>query len=162
MYLGYIFLGGKGIMQLIQLSRALALLLLPGFVGCLPAGQELAGADLASPSPHPEFVWKCQVRRPVVQRPGEVCGRPGFEYLLKVYFAGTCRGCHFQGSPVHPLAMADGNLEVAYQSSLTIQRDLFIDRVTKNRLLVPECNLAKNDPVLADFMHWNDHRQTCD
>ena len=134
---------------------ALALLMLAGF-SCQGLGTKEI-SPLGS-----EYGTSCAVKRPTnIQRPAEMCGSAGYEYLWTMYLRPQCGGCHYQGSFIHWNGFGDANPSTAYYFIQYYSKALFVERVKTNGFLLDDCLLREGDPLLDDLRTWFDRPGSC-
>ncbi len=92
--------------------------------------------------------------------PAVICGKSGYDFLLRNYIRYNCGSCHASGGAGFPPFTAT-NLDDAYFSAMTVAKDRWIATVTQNRFCGPVCNLSTTGEVFRGLMEWIDHRSTC-
>ncbi len=93
------------------------------------------------------------------ERPEEVCGRAGFNYLATAYFFEECGGCHYEGNRfgVSNFAIRK-DIDASYQVMLNqVNPDLLVEASIENAFC-NSCLLRDDDPLLADIRYFADHR----
>ncbi|MBQ49796.1 MAG: hypothetical protein CMP10_20615 [Zetaproteobacteria bacterium] len=96
-------------------------------------------------------------------KPDELCGQQGLKFLIAVYFGPQCKGCHYEGSVIHPNAFADGrNLDLAWADSKKFTKASYIREIKDNErcndgapLGVQQCILLnEKDQIYDDIIEW--------
>ena len=121
------------------------------------------GSGTPNPSPSPSSSpAPCYQPRPTgVLRPARICGQAGYQYLHAMYVKPMCSGCHFTGSRLHPIALADRDVSVAYFEALKVTPESFVQRTLSNEFLPHNCWIYPGDPLRADVVEWAANRLSC-
>lgn len=92
--------------------------------------------------------------------PPLICGRSGWDFMLRNYIKQNCSACHYAGGFASPPFAAD-NLDTAYNAAKTIAKDRWQATVTDNRFCVPNCNLSRTGQMYEGLMEWVDNKYGC-
>ena len=92
------------------------------------------------------------------ERPAEICGQAGFEYLARGYFFEECGGCHYEGNRFGVTNFAMRNdLDASYQVLLNqVDKETLVEASIENAFC-NSCLLAEDDPLLADIRYFASH-----
>lgn len=92
--------------------------------------------------------------------PPVICGKAGYEFMLRNYIRYNCGSCHGASGVGFPSFTAT-DVDDAYFSAMTVGRDRWIATVTQNRFCGPACNLSTTGEVFNGLLQWLDNKSTC-
>ncbi|MFW7377994.1 MAG: hypothetical protein ACOH5I_04225 [Oligoflexus sp.] len=97
------------------------------------------------------------------ERPSEVCGEAGFEYIWRGFLLKECGTCHFTSNRFGVTEFAERtNLEGSYQVMASqVDRQEFVHAITENPLCI-KCILHEEDPLRADIVYFTEHITSCE
>ena len=93
---------------------------------------------------------------PDFPKPENLCGEPGFKYLLSIYFYPYCNKCHGKGD------IASANVDEAYAGMITFENEVIRNIVTAGQFCTGDCRLAEGDPILAEIDTWLSKKDSCE
>jgi hypothetical protein len=95
------------------------------------------------------------VAPPAYARPDRLCGRPGFAYLLSVYFYPQCSKCHGGND------FAGADPDVSWPRMQALDEQKLINVVLTGQFCVDKCRLREGDATLADIRAWQAEKSEC-
>jgi hypothetical protein len=95
------------------------------------------------------------VTPPAYPRPDRLCGKPGFAYLLSVYFYPQCSKCH-GGNDI-----AGADPDVSWPRMRTFDDQKVIGVVLSGQFCAGACRLEEGDAILADIRAWQVEKDGC-
>ena len=93
---------------------------------------------------------------PNFSKPENLCGEPGFKYLLTIYFYPYCNKCHGKGD------IASADADEAYAGMITFENEVIRNIVTAGQFCTGDCRLAEGDPILEEIDAWLSKKDSCD
>ena len=125
----------------------------------LVMGLLLTACDVTSSSTNQGSTVR-EIDRLKTARPALVCGKAGYEYLLKEYFGPQCAACHTRSGPFDP-PMSDPDINISYSGALGISAAVMEDSVLSNSFCGEECSLTEEGEVYQAVVEWMANRFSC-
>lgn len=92
--------------------------------------------------------------------PSVICGKSGYDFLLKNYIRSNCGACHGEGGIAFPQFTASG-LNDAHWAAQLVPRERWIATITENRFCGPSCNLSITGQMYGGFVEWLENPANC-
>lgn len=90
-----------------------------------------------------------------VARPTDLCGQPGFTYLLSDYFLKNCGSCHGNDD------LASPHPDVAYTKMLLVNDEKLRQVVTNGQFCTGACRITPTSQTYLDIVAWQQQKSEC-
>jgi hypothetical protein len=94
-------------------------------------------------------------------RPDVICGKAGYQFLLRNYIGPHCGSCHANGGFADPKFGDTNDPDAAYLAALSVFENKWEETLTNNQFCGASCSLDSRGRVYNGFREWLDNSTDC-